>query len=205
MIMINWPSKCLVLARCVVFIRFDYTLIAEDSLWFLFWSQKKRVKERKEKKKKRKQKMLEWYIFLVQAVDLKPQKTEEVACVAGPRKNGRARGRHARGEGGPARKAHENRFNSHSVSADISNWSRGSREENYRAGRENCQSIVHGQRSDGLILRHQLLKPLNGIIEVQVSEVTSAWFNGTMWLSSTGKVEMFIRYSRRKEPTSDMH
>ena len=53
--------------------------------------------------------MLEWYIFLVQAVDLKPQKTEEVACVAGPRKNGRARGRHARGEGGPARKAHENR------------------------------------------------------------------------------------------------
>ena len=37
--------------------------------------------------------MLEWYIFLVQAVDFKPQKTEEVACVAGPRKNGRARGR----------------------------------------------------------------------------------------------------------------
>ena len=74
-----------------------------------------------------------------------------------------------------------------------------------RAGRENCQSIVHGQRSEGLILRHQLLKPLNGIIEVQVSEVTSAWFNGTMWLSSTGKVEMFRLYSRRKEPISDMH
>ena len=32
-------------------------------------------------------------------------------------------------------------------------------------GRENCQSIVHGQRSEGLILRHQLLKPLNGIIK----------------------------------------
>ena len=74
--------------------------------------------------------MLEWYIFLVQAVDLKPQKTEEAACVAGPMKNGDARGRLARGEGGPARKAYENRFNSHSVSADISNWSRGSRGKN---------------------------------------------------------------------------
>ena len=46
--------------------------------------------------------------------------------VAGERENGRAQGRHARGEGAPARKAPENRFNSHSVSADISNWSRGS-------------------------------------------------------------------------------
>ena len=97
MIMINWPSKYLVLARCVVFIRFDYTLIAEDSLWFLFWSQKKRVRERKEKKKKRKQKMLEWYIFLVQAVDLKPQKAEEVACVAGQERTG-AREGDTRGE-----------------------------------------------------------------------------------------------------------
>ena len=44
----------------------------------------------------------------------------------GEREKGRARGRHARGEGAPARKAPENRFNSHSVSADISNWSRGS-------------------------------------------------------------------------------
>ena len=51
-----------------------------------------------------------------------------------------------------------------------------------RAGRENCQSIVHGQRNQGLMLHHQLLKPLNGVIEVQVSEVTSVWFNGTMWL-----------------------
>ena len=50
--------------------------------------------------------------------------------VAGERENGRARGRHARGEGAPARKAPENRFNSHSVSADISNWSRGSRGKN---------------------------------------------------------------------------
>ena len=33
----------------------------------------------------------------------------------GARKNVRARGRHARGEGAPARKAPENRFNSHSV------------------------------------------------------------------------------------------
>ena len=31
-----------------------------------------------------------------------------------------------------------------------------------RAGRENCQSIVHGQRSEGFISHHQLLKPLNG-------------------------------------------
>ena len=47
--------------------------------------------------------------------------------VVGERENGHARGRHARGEGAPARKAPENRFNSHSVSADISNWLRGSR------------------------------------------------------------------------------
>ena len=32
--------------------------------------------------------------------------------VVGERENGRARGRHARGEGVPARKAPENRFNS---------------------------------------------------------------------------------------------
>ena len=44
----------------------------------------------------------------------------------GEREKGRARGRHARGEGASARKAPENRYNSHSVSADISNWSRGS-------------------------------------------------------------------------------
>ena len=160
MIMINWPSKCLVLARCVVFIRFDYTLIAEDSLWFLFWSHKKRVRERK----KRKQKMLEWYIFLVQAVDLKPQKTEEIACVAGPRKNGRARGRHARREGGPARKAHKNRSTRILwVWIFPIGWEVPEGKIN-RAGRENCQSIVHGQRSEGLILQHQLLNPLNGII-----------------------------------------
>ena len=47
--------------------------------------------------------------------------------VVGERENGPVRGRHAKGEGAPARKAPENRFNSHSVSADISNWSRGSR------------------------------------------------------------------------------
>ena len=43
---------------------------------------KKRVRERKEKKRKKKKeekKMLEWYIFLVQAVDLKPQKNEEAS------------------------------------------------------------------------------------------------------------------------------
>ena len=83
--------------------------------------------------------------------------------VAGERENGRARGRHARGEGAPAQKAPENRFNSHSVSADISIWSRGSRGKNYPAGRENCQSIVHGQRSEDLALHHWVLKPLNCI------------------------------------------
>ena len=40
--------------------------------------------------------------------------------VVGEREYGRARGRHARGEGAPTRKASENRFNSNSVSADIS-------------------------------------------------------------------------------------
>ena len=37
----------------------------------------------------------------------------------GARKNGRAKGRHARREGVPARKTQANRFNAHSVSADI--------------------------------------------------------------------------------------
>ena len=50
--------------------------------------------------------------------------------VVGERENWRLRGRHAGGEGAPARKAPENRFNSHSGSADISNWSRGSRGKN---------------------------------------------------------------------------
>ena len=31
------------------------------------------------------------------------------------------------------------------------------------AGRENCQSIVHGQRSEDLALHHWVLKPLNCI------------------------------------------
>ena len=165
MIVINWPSKYLVLARCVVFIRFDYTLIAEDSLWFLFLSQKKSVRERKEKKKKEaKNVRMIHFLSTMQAVDLKPQKTEEVACVAGPRKNGRARGRHARGEGGPVRKAHENR-STRILWVWIFPIGREVPEGKInRAGRENCQSIVHGQRSEGLILRHQLLKPLNGIM-----------------------------------------
>ena len=93
--------------------------------------------------------------------------------VVGARKSGRVRGRHARGEGAPARKAHENRFSSHSVSADISQawifpigWESPEGKSN-RAGRENCHSIAHGQRSEGLILHHQLRRPLNGIIEAQ--------------------------------------
>ena len=108
MIMINWPSKYLVLARCVVFIRFDYALIAEDSLWFLFWSQKKRVGERKEKKKKE-AKNVRMIHFLSTSCWFKTTKSRRGSLRSGPRKNGRARGRHARGEGGPARKAHENR------------------------------------------------------------------------------------------------
>ena len=47
------------------------------------------------------------------------------------------------------------------------------REKLTALGEKNCQSILHEQRSEGLTLHHQLLKPLNGIIEVQVSEVTS--------------------------------
>ena len=50
--------------------------------------------------------------------------------VVGERENRRARRRHARVEGAPARRAPENHFNSHSVSADISNWSRASRGKN---------------------------------------------------------------------------
>ena len=66
-------------------------------------------KKRKEKKKEAKNVRMIHFLSTMQDVDFKPQKTEEVACVAGPRKNGRARGRHARGEGGPVQKAHENR------------------------------------------------------------------------------------------------
>ena len=40
----------------------------------------------------------------------------------GERENGHARGRHAKGEGAPARKVPENRFNSHSVSARYFQW-----------------------------------------------------------------------------------
>ena len=47
--------------------------------------------------------------------------------VEGERENWRTRGRHARGKGTPAQQAPENRFNSHSVSAHISTWLRGSR------------------------------------------------------------------------------
>ena len=50
--------------------------------------------------------------------------------IVGEKENGRTRGRHVRGEEAPARKAPENCFNSHSVSADISNWSIGSRGKN---------------------------------------------------------------------------
>ena len=50
--------------------------------------------------------------------------------VVGERENRCARGRHAGGEEAPARKTPKNRFSSHSVSADISNWSRGSRGNN---------------------------------------------------------------------------
>ena len=74
--------------------------------------------------------------------------------VVGQRENGRARGRHARGEEAPAQKAPENRFNSHAVSADISNWSRAPEGKSYLTGRGNCQSMVHGQRSEHLILHH---------------------------------------------------
>ena len=51
------------------------------------------MRERKEKKKKEaKNVRMIHFLSTMQAVDLKPQKTEEVACVAGPRKNGRAEG-----------------------------------------------------------------------------------------------------------------
>ena len=60
--------------------------------------------------------------------------------VVGERENGHARGRHARGEGAPARKALENRFNSHSVSADISNWSRGKKKKKVTARGEKTLS-----------------------------------------------------------------
>ena len=75
----------------------------------VFVAEKKSERKKKRKKKEAKNFRMIHFLSTMQAVDLKPQKTEEVACVAGPRKNGRARGRQARGEGGPVRKAYENR------------------------------------------------------------------------------------------------
>ena len=43
-----------------------------------------------------------------------------------------------RGEGVPTRKACENHFNSHSVSADISNWLRGSHGKKLPTFRKTC-------------------------------------------------------------------
>ena len=60
--------------------------------------------------------VLNWVCFLEEAT---------FAYVAGTWKLW-ALERLVKGEETPARKAHENRFNSHSVSADISNWLRGS-------------------------------------------------------------------------------
>ena len=48
----------------------------------------------------------------------------------GERENGHARARHARVRKCLHGRPLENRFNSHSVSKDISNWSRGSRGKN---------------------------------------------------------------------------
>ena len=75
--------------------------------------------------------MLEWYIFLVQAVDLKPQKAEEVACVAGQERTG-AREGDTRGEreGLPGRPTKIVQLAFYDMSVDISNWSRGSRGKN---------------------------------------------------------------------------
>ena len=41
------------------------------------------------------------------------------------------------------------------------------------------------------------ITPLNGIIKVQILEVTSVWFSGTMWLLSKRKVGVFQRYLRK--------
>ena len=64
-----------------------------------------------------------------------------------------------------------------------------------RAGRENCQSIVHGQRSENLTLH---LKTLNcrDTIEVQVSEVTSIWFNVTVMSKKSWSVPTVFTMER---------
>ena len=96
--------------------------------------------------------MFEWYIFLVQAVDLKPQKTEEVACVARPVKNGGARGRLARGEGGACREGPRKSFQLAFCECGYFQLvERLPREKLIALGQENCQSILHEQRSEGLI------------------------------------------------------
>ena len=97
--------------------------------------------------------------------------------VVGERENGHARGRHARGEGAPARKAPENRFNSHSVSADVSNCREAPEGKTNRAGRENCQSIVHGQHSEDLTLHYT-----TSSIVYNRSSGLGGHFSGTMWL-----------------------
>ena len=74
----------------------------------------------------------------------------------GEKENGRARGRHARGEGAPARKAPENRFNSHSViECGYFQLVESSRRKKLpRRARKLSINIVHEQRSEDLILHH---------------------------------------------------
>ena len=72
----------------------------------------------------------------------------------GERESGRARGRHTRSEGVPARKATKI-VSTRILRVRIFPIGREAPEGKInRAGRENCQSIVHGQRSEDLTLHH---------------------------------------------------
>jgi len=121
----------------------------------------------------------------------------------GERENGHAQGRHARGEGAPAWKAPENRFNSHSVIFPIGR--EAPKGKINRTGRENCQSIVHGQRGEDLTLHHYLLKPLNCIQSKFRSRRSLQ--SGLMGLCGRNLKEKLecSPYSQWKELTSDMH
>ena len=72
-------------------------------------------------------------------------------------------------------------------------------------GRENCQSIVHGQRGEDLTLHHYLLKPLNCIQSKFRSRRSLQ--SGLMGLCGGNFKEKLecSPYSQWKELTSDTH
>ena len=83
-----------------------------------------------------------------------------------------------KGEGAPAMRAPENCFNLHSVSADYGIFPR----EKVTVRGE--KTVNHMDNVVKILCITPIAPETTKLytIELQVSEVTSVWFNGTMWL-----------------------